>query len=190
MLLLYPNTASGCNKACLQTGSTHHSSLTTSPVRNWDRWLRYRGSLRGVCSFASCLLDEDWNEAMKVTEKEQLRGNTHLNPIAHSQSPTERAPGKSGLRKRQVPKSLKLSVTQQNWARDLPSEESPRILLLLSKLWQESPQIPSPHPKKLLRTNDLWIAFKKKKTKTKNQLYNSRLLLFQITAKYNPLIYK
>lgn len=47
---------------------------------------------RGVCSCASCLLGADRNEAMMVTEEEQLGGDTHLNPIAGSQSPTEQAP--------------------------------------------------------------------------------------------------
>lgn len=69
---------------------------------------------------------------------------------------------KSGLRKDRL-KSLELSMAQQDWAHDLPSEERTLILPLFSKLWQERPQIPSPHPKNCLHTDDLWIASKKTK---------------------------
>lgn len=75
-----------------------------------------------------------------------------------------------------------------NWAHDLPSEERTLILPLFSKLWQERPQIPSPHPQKL---PSRWFLDRLLKNKTnKTQLYNSRLLPIHITAKCNSLIYK
>lgn len=99
------------------------------------------------------------------------------------------APQQAGLRKDRLLKSLQLYMAQQDWAHDLPSEERTLILPLISKLWQERPQIPSPYPKNCLHADDLWIASKKKKT-NKTQLFNSRLLPIHITAKCNSLIYK
>lgn len=80
-------------------------------------------------------------------------------PLSHPQRGLH---SKSGLRKDRL-KSLELSIAPQDWAHDLPSEERTLILPLFSKLWQERPQILSPHPKNCLHTDDLWIASKKTK---------------------------
>lgn len=114
---------------------------------------------QGCLQLCQLSVDADRNEAMKVTEEEQLGGDAHLNPTACSV--THRGGSTASLDWEKT--GLELSMAPQDWAHDLPSEERTLILPLFSKLWQERPQIPSPHPKNCLHADDLWIASKKTK---------------------------
>lgn len=150
-ILTQPHVA---NKACLQTSSPHHCSLTNIPSPSLhlfetetDGW----GTGKCLGYLQLCELSFGWGqEKSNAGDKSGAAGREHTSEPDSPLTVTHRE-GSTASLDLEMPGSLRAlnCITEQNWVHDLPTKETPLTLLLLSKLWQESPKIPSPHLKKL-----------------------------------------
>lgn len=152
MLLPYL-TASWRHRACLRAWSPHYCNLTNTRLFH-STYLKPRQmaevQMMSLGNLQLSQLSFGWGQEWSNEGDRRGAAGRERTP-AGTVTPSRRFHASLDLENGTGSLRALICITEHNWVHDLPSEENPLTLLLLSKLWQESHQIPLPTPKNCLQ---------------------------------------